>query len=95
LYEIFFKKSIKRKKKSTFIGRQNIDWIKEKCRGSNNKFIEKKMGKGESKGERKDLKNSNRKMWNNRENNSQKRRGMVGTRREKKIMKSNGKRWLT
>ena len=42
------------------------------------------MGKGESKWERKDLKNYNHKMWNNRENKSQKRRGMVGTRRVKK-----------
>ena len=45
------------------------------------------MGKGESKGERKDLKNYNCKMWNNRENKSQKRRRMVGTRREKKLWK--------
>ena len=36
------------------------------------------MGKGESKGEREDLKNYNCKVWNNRENKSQKRRGMVG-----------------
>jgi hypothetical protein len=73
LYEIFFKKSIKRKKKSTFIRRQNIDWIEEKCRRSNNKFIKKNMGKGESKGERKDLKNYNRKMWNNRKIKAKKR----------------------